>query len=1024
MRQIGRQLAEVCRQYPFAEKVLICSNYSSGLSLREGLALQGSPWLNLRVSTVDGLALATAEPALVKKGLSVLPDIKGYFLMENVFTCIHFTLEYFNVLEPRPGIIGALYRAVCELRLAGVGPDGLSSAAFTSEAKRRDLVKILGAYQEALSQNRAADLADVYRSALDAIVDRPRDGRLFLVPADNLLKPHQKAFLERLAGDNLVLLRAAPVYGLPRPRFARPVEGTPGGPPANNVESLPWLYAQDRLPRATAEPAKDGSVKMFTAVAEHNETAEVLRRIRSEKPALDQVCIAYTSADYVWHLYRLATRLGLPVTFGDGIPFLLTRPGKGLSGLLRWIEGDFQAAVLRELLLEGLVKLGEETPGPVQCAEILRRSGVCWGRSRYRPCLEQLALSYEERSAGPRADDAGSQDCRPDADLCRNLTKRLLRLLEIIPEPDENGLVSLGAMAGGLARFLDEFAATADERDEEARREAREHFALIAEVADFYLPLTEALERLKRETGLLFIGPQTPRPGHIHVCHYSRAPWPGRRHTFVVGLDAARFPGTGTECPVLLDVERASLSPALSLARERPGEALYSLVQFLGALDGTVTLSYSNFDIVGMRPCAPAAVLLQVFRLITRNPAADYRTFHAAMHPPAGFVACSGEALDSGDWWLQVFADKGPLDPQVVGECYPWLERGRRALAARRSTALTAYDGKIEAPPERFDPRLNREIISASQIEELARCPFRYFLSCVLGLEPPADRPLDPARWLDPLEYGTLMHKIFCLYYRRLRASGRPYPEQDENLLFAIAGDLIGRMLEIVPPPSEVVLAQEKRGIYRSLRAFLRAEEENRDKSRPLYYEVPFGLGPEAVREAGLGLPGPVTLHLPDGSSVKLRGKIDRLDETDHGYLVLDYKTGSHKTFREEDYVRRGRQLQHALYAIAAEEILRREGKAAAVVPEAGYYFATEKGDGWRVLRSQANRAEALRAAKLLFDLLRNGTFVVAEDGDACVFCDYGVVCGKDVALAGIRAKLEAGANPLLEVLKEAAGIV
>ncbi|MBU4533420.1 MAG: PD-(D/E)XK nuclease family protein, partial [Firmicutes bacterium] len=83
----------------------------------------------------------------------------------------------------------------------------------------------------------------------------------------------------------------------------------------------------------------------------------------------------------------------------------------------------------------------------------------------------------------------------------------------------------------------------------------------------------------------------------------------------------------------------------------------------------------------------------------------------------------------------------------------------------RTWNTLSAYDGKLTVSPERFDPRLNPDLIlSPSQIELLATCPYRYFLRYALGIERPADRPLDPGTWLDAIEMGGLMHDIYRTY--------------------------------------------------------------------------------------------------------------------------------------------------------------------------------------------------------------------------------------------------------------------
>lgn len=1062
MDRLSLELARVCRRRLFAEKILVASDYASGNSLLESLAGEGVPWLNVRVQTPDTLALETTRPLLAAKGLTPLSGIAGVFLIENIFRSLHTSLRYFKGLEPRPGIIKALHRAIYDLRLAGVGPADLVTAAFTEPDKRNDLILVLRNYEKALSEGGLADPADIYRLATEAAQGQS-DDRLFLVPESFVLRPYQKTFLINLAGSNLVILPTDPVYGLSRPRFAWETadETAVHKTPASHLERLPWLYgtwgqvlcphvkrcysachtetSRNQPDLDTAFSSTDGvegdvfispqietvsddrSVAIFAAYGESNEAAEVLRRIKSGNLPFDQVTVAYTSGDYIWHFYRLAARCRLPVTFGEGIPLLLTRPGRALKGLLTWIEGDFQVVKLNELLLGGLIIPGKDLPEPVQCADIIREAGIGWGRDRYLPRLVQLAVSYAKRALhSGRSETAEENSCRSErAAVVDGLRAWIEKLLQEIPIPDSTGLISLKLLAGRLVRVAQEFAAITNEIDAVGLTTASEYFQQYASAPDILLPFPEALERLRREVASLQVAAQSPKPGRLHVTHYRNAGWTKRPNTFVVGLDAGRFPGSGPECPVLLDRERGTISPALALGREQPAEALYTLVQFLASLRGRLTLSYSTFDTVAMRPYAPATILMKAFRLL-HGTAADSRRFHRELQPPVGFEAAPGAWLDPDEWWLSMLKKRdNALDSQLVSDCYPWLKRGLHALAARRSENLTAYDGKVSVAPGRFDPRFNEEIIlSASQIECLASCPFSFFLRYGLGLEKPNDQPLDPWRWLDPATLGSLLHEIFRRYLGQLTAEGGRHIPHNKQLLLDIAEELITRASKEIPFPSVVVREQEERGIARSLEVFLACEEMS-PENRPLGLEIPFGLGEQDVQKAGLGLADPVVITLSDGRSLRLCGRIDRLDETPGGYVVIDYKTGSYKKFEGPVFICGGKQIQHALYAIAAEQILKSARDPAAAVRQSGYYFPTERGQGRRIIRIQEDRAPILRTLELLCDLLQSGTFIAAGGTDNCAYCDYDVVCGIRIT-QGMLEKLTSGADPVIAAWREA----
>ena len=103
----------------------------------------------------------------------------------------------------------------------------------------------------------------------------------------------------------------------------------------------------------------------------------------------------------------------------------------------------------------------------------------------------------------------------------------------------------------------------------------------------------------------------------------------------------------------------------------------------------------------------------------------------------------------------------------------------------------------------------------------------------------------------------------------------------------------------------------------------------------------------------------PVEIKMKGRGSFKLRGKIDRLDKSGpHDYEVWDYKTGSTWGYKEESYINRGRHLQHALYGVAAEIVLKRKLDSKAQVVRSGYFFPSPRGEGQRIVKEQLNREE------------------------------------------------------------------
>jgi ATP-dependent helicase/nuclease subunit B len=123
---------------------------------------------------------------------------------------------------------------------------------------------------------------------------------------------------------------------------------------------------------------------------------------------------------------------------------------------------------------------------------------------------------------------------------------------------------------------------------------------------------------------------------------------------------------------------------------------------------------------------------------------------------------------------------------------------------------------------------------------------------------------------------------------------------------------------------------------------------------------------------------------------------------------VVDYKTGSYRVFEDLVEFGKGRILQHALYAIAAEQILRKmKIDARPMVVESGYYFPTRKGEGNKVI-GKFNRAAFRALVADMISILEKGHFVANPglgDADCEEYCDYAPICGGTAAKDRAKGK-------------------
>ncbi len=1030
MNRFLSSLGEICWKYPLNEKLLIASGYRAGHELCECLARDSGGWVNLQPETAVGLAHIVAGEHMAENNLTLLPGNLSFSVIEDVFHKLEEqgTLQYFTREGNYSGIIRAVASSILELRNAGLTGSSLVEDNFVSVKKGQDMAVLLLAYEHFLDEHNLIDVPGLFSLAIELLSHQrtgPKGDILYLLPSFLKLYPLEQQLIELMAGEDLFLLEADPVYGLSRPGVAKP-EPDAGQEftPNTDVDLLPWLYQVNMSP----PPVGDGSLDCFHAYGINNEVREIFRRIQKERIPLDKVTIAYTKSDYIPALYTLAGVAGLGITMEEGISVFFTAAGKVLKGLIEWIRNDFPTRDFRDLLLSGDVQLrqgGELSLSPSEAARILRISGIGWGRDRYS-LLKTLANGFKEKAAVKVEEDNDGRQERflRQGEQAFRLHEIMDGILSYLPVPDVEGKVSFRELTSSLASAVAELTRVRGEMDAAALKAVTEDLIAMGKISSFALGMDEALDRVENLFAGYGVGSCGPKPGHIHLASYNHLIWSDRPYTFVVGLDANSFPGSGRQDPVLLDVERAKINSQLPLGIEKPGENQYKMALALASRRGRVTLSFSSFDVVENRLAFPSSLLLQVFRLLERDNTLNYSRMMNFLGKPAGYCSRDGEnALDEVEWWLGK-ALTGPgirNGPEAVIDCYKGIKLGQKAVTARQNPEPTEYDGVIDPGDVELDPRENKDMImSCSRIEYLAGCPFAYFLRYVLKIYPPEQITYDPGRWLDALDRGSLLHDLFYKFMCKVKADKEiPSLSGHRKMMMEMADELITNYKRLVPPPNDVVFKREAAEIYTCCEMFLTLEESQTDGS-PEFFEVPFGFGTGAAKEAGCGLADPVEVKLDDDTGFLLRGKVDRIDRVRDGvYHVWDYKTGSTYGFDDHKHLCGGRQVQHALYAIAVEDLLK--GLMSGETPRvelSGYYFPTEKGEGQKVARQQSDRSSVFQVLNHLFDLLASGCFIAADHGEKCGICDYPDVCNQESALARAKDLLLSGSGPCLNPLR------
>ncbi|MGD9676980.1 MAG: PD-(D/E)XK nuclease family protein [Vulcanibacillus sp.] len=943
------------------EKIIILDSYADGNLLREASVREGYSFLNLRVETLHGIANRENRYKTINNHIAIL---YVYSILRKLQADNQ--LIYFDKLQIYPGFVKAIYNTIYDLRMAGYTSENLKENCFINLDKAADIKKILSGYEQILIDNNFIDDYALYQAAMGRKVNSTNKA-IYMVPANLKLRLAEAKFLDFLTEGNTQPMETLITYG-------------------NDKSPLSYLYDIESLPK----DLPDINIEFISAFGRSNESKEVIRKIKSNKINLDNAVVFYTTREpYAQYFYLLSQKLGLPITFGEGIAIKNTYPSKLYSSLIGWIKDDYKISDFISALNSGYFSFDEEAPSTSKLIDLLRESKIVWGRERYSTSIDRLTELVKAK-----LDGSNSQDKLDNLIWLSSLIKELF---ESLPLPNNKGLINLAELAKGIHIIVDKYSKANSEMDSEAKKSILGMLDVLMEHSKELVDVKEGIIQLLENVEELRVGVSNPKPGHIHVSSYKKGIWINRQNTFIIGLDSSTFPGQAIEDPILLDIERQALGNKIPLKKFKSKENQADMVQLLTSLKGNIYLSYCSFDTLENKAQSPSALLLQAYRLHTKNPRVDYEGLSKYFKRVAGFlIEREDYLLDEDDWWLKMhILDNFKTTDDVFSNIYQNLTGGINALNIRNSEFFTEYDGKVEFDiNETGIMRNGKLILSSSQLEMLATCPYKYFLRYILKAKKPDDVEFSSVQWLDPATRGTLLHKVFEKFYQELKSRDEsPSINNHESLIQKIASDEMEEVRKILVPPSNLIYELERSEILDSCRVFLAYEEENQVGYLPSYLELSFGIGGDKHKE--LGEISEVEIKLPSGKKIYINGKIDRVDQlSTKDFVIIDYKTGSSYGYKDNEYFKKGKHLQHAIYAIALETILKDKNICSNPnVSKSVYTFPTLKGEGQMVIRTRERRDGVYAILDKLLSVVDAGSFISTEDEESCKYCDYRVVC-------------------------------
>jgi RecB family exonuclease/superfamily I DNA/RNA helicase len=941
---------------PLAPVTIVAASPLLALRLRRACAWAGAGHFGLRACTLDEFVRRTAEEAMLQEGWRPLPPQAAPLLLKQVLR----ELEPDNYLVPLaalPGFPRTVLATIADLRHAEVSPQRLREflhQAPQGEVSRRKLASLTLLYErylQCLTAQRVYDDALLLEQAIALLASASPSTEPLLLYGFYDFTPLQRRFIAAATRDRNALVffpwRAGEAYAYATPTFTwfmslgfHSVSLAADSQEHHHLARLQErIFEEHSLSRVPVARHADHSVLFLSAPGVSAEARElgrvILELVRSRGVRFHEIGIFLRDpASYGQLLLETLQGLGIPCVLYEGLPLSQTLAGKRFLLLCQVLLEDYARARVIEFI--GVA----EPPFAALLGPLAGAARVAqWEQLSVHACIVKGAQAWRERLARLLEIQPGSEETKTNTLTDQQTSRAFLVFMEgflsaSAPRPGTDswrGWTNL--ILGLLRRYTSPTEHTAH----------LEHTLLhVAEVhspnepvsfAEWVNGVTAALNATAipvdaRDTDGVCIGQVLAAYG---------APF---RVVMIPGLVDGAFPRLARQDPLLLDQERQYVSEFLSCElRQRRSLSDAEQLLFILALQSArevVVLSYPRAE-HGFGPArAPSFYLVRALEALSGAPASFMEVrewerraslFPSELGPPH-------EAMDQIEYHLlsarHAVASADPTPLGYLASVSPFFPAALHAVHQRQHVEeLTPFDGVID--DERVQAAVQRHLfpaglrLSASALETYARCPFRFFLTAVLGLAQ-FEEP-EQVLTLQPRDRGALLHAILHDFFARAGEAGwAPFTMDNKpkarQLLYNVADEHCRRFADRGATGLPLLWEIEQEHLHERLLLFLERECEADAAFLPTAFEVQFGADAAEIdgrRLSPLFPSGPVRFRLTTGEEILLRGRIDRIDlaPDQRRARIVDYKTGKPLRGRFAG----GTALQLPLYLYAARAL-------------------------------------------------------------------------------------------------------
>lgn len=366
----------------------------------------------------------------------------------------------------------------------------------------------------------------------------------------------------------------------------------------------------------------------------------------------------------------------------------------------------------------------------------------------------------------------------------------------------------------------------------------------------------------------------------VFIGNFKQAALCKAKYLFAAGLTDA-VPSFKNDVALLSDGDidcladiRVLIEPKIQVVNKRLKE---EVVTGLSAFDKALYLSYPLSDFGG-KNTIKSEVFMYLEKFFTFSP---FPKFDGYLTEEQGLRSFSRDCSRFAENKIKDFS----------------VQSGYYVASGNKPDAIVSYANKeIKERIENRGEVLLNGINSPTAIESYYKCPFKAFAERALNIN---ERERGE---INSLLVGNFMHAIFFEFMKK--SDSVDTEEKAEKLYDEIKDKILSE--------KEYVIFDEGENEY-SLRL---AVKECKKYCLKLYRWKnssafkPLNGGLEASFGEGCKFP-PITLL---NGKVKIKGKIDRIDENKEGFRILDYKTGDKDFVTKDFYV--GKSLQLFMYSL------------------------------------------------------------------------------------------------------------